>query len=126
MRYNLGDYRYDNFKIYRKWWWFFYLCIDEGPYPYIEGVVEVNRLCGIVEEPTDISHLVECDVDENTKGSFLVNFKNGNPGFANDPLPAYVEFYSSDGRLLVTWENGWFCVIKPKYLNIYEVPCIKN
>jgi hypothetical protein len=123
MRYNLGDYRYDNFKIYKRCLWFFYVCIDEGPYPYIEGVTEVNRLCGIVEEPMDISHLDPVQSDENTKGSFLVNFKNGNPGFANDPLPACVEpLPYPNGRLSVTWENGWNCIIKPKYLNIYEVP----
>lgn len=49
MIYNLGNYRYKNFKLYKRIWRFFYKCIDKGPYNYQEGVRKVNELCGIVE-----------------------------------------------------------------------------
>ena len=48
MRYNLGNYRYDNGKIYKKVWWFFYKCIDHGPYDYLRGTCIVNKLCNVV------------------------------------------------------------------------------
>lgn len=44
MTYNLGIYRSRNGKIYKKWWWFIYICIDKGPYSFLDGVKEVNRL----------------------------------------------------------------------------------
>ena len=49
MPYNLGDYRYNKGKIYQQVFWFWYTCIDSGPYTYMQGVREVNELCGIVE-----------------------------------------------------------------------------
>ena len=49
MVYNLGKYRYKNFKIYKQVWLFFYKCIDKGPYVYIVGVNKVNALCDICE-----------------------------------------------------------------------------
>lgn len=45
MTYNLGNYRSKNGKIYRRWWWFIFICIDEGPYSFLGEVSEVNRLC---------------------------------------------------------------------------------
>ena len=49
MRYNLGNYRYDNGKVYVKWWWFIYRVIDEGPMSYMDGVKMVNSLAGVEE-----------------------------------------------------------------------------
>ena len=47
MRYNLGPYRYESGKIYKKVWWFIYKCIDKGPYNYLQGVRIVNNQCHI-------------------------------------------------------------------------------
>ncbi len=49
MEYVLGEYKYENLKIYKKSWWCFYRyrCIDETEYNEIEGVRRVNELCGI-------------------------------------------------------------------------------
>lgn len=47
MTYNLGNYRSKNGKIYRKLWWFIYVRIDDGPYSFLGGVREVNRLCDV-------------------------------------------------------------------------------
>jgi hypothetical protein len=49
MRYNLGRYRYDRGKIYKKVWWFIFKCIDKGPYCYLEGVKIVNKRWAIDE-----------------------------------------------------------------------------
>ena len=49
MRYNLGDFRYDNGRIYKRIWWFIYLCVNKGPYSHKEGVRKVNELCEIFE-----------------------------------------------------------------------------
>jgi len=43
MDYNLGRYKYRSGKVYRKKL-LFYFCIDKGPYPYKEGVRQVNKL----------------------------------------------------------------------------------
>lgn len=45
MTYNLGNYRSKKGKIYRKLWWFIYVCIDKGPYTFLGGVRIVNGLC---------------------------------------------------------------------------------
>jgi hypothetical protein len=45
MTYNLGNYRSKKGKIYRRWWWFIYICINKGPYSYLGGVRMVNKLC---------------------------------------------------------------------------------
>ncbi len=54
MRYNLGNYRYENGGILvRKRFlkiFHYYSCIDSGPYSYLDGVRRVNSICGIVEE----------------------------------------------------------------------------
>lgn len=42
--YNLKNYRFNNGKIYKRLWWFIYKCIDKGPYKYLDGVKEVNKL----------------------------------------------------------------------------------
>ncbi len=44
MQYNLGEYRYDNGKIYEHKFLWFYNLIDNGPYTYLEGVDIVNAL----------------------------------------------------------------------------------
>lgn len=49
MKYNVGNYRYNNGKIYKQVWWFLFKCIDEGPYNWKEGVKRVNFLAGIRE-----------------------------------------------------------------------------
>jgi hypothetical protein len=49
MIYNLGRYRYDRGKIYKKVWWFIFKCIDKGPYCYLEGVKIVNKRWAIDE-----------------------------------------------------------------------------
>ena len=120
MRYNLGDYRYDKSKIYRKCLWFIFECIDQGPYTYAEGVKVVNGLCGIVEEPIVPTQLPLYEIDLTTKGDFLVHFKDNNYSKANDPMPAFIEPYGDHERVLVTWDNGWDWIGKPENLNVYE------
>ncbi len=126
MKYNLCDYRYSNGKIYKRWWWFIFDCIDNGPHTYMEGVKIINNLCGlkddIIELQDDISpHLELCVVDEYIEGVFLVNFKCRHYCFDNDPMPAYVEPYGDKRRLLVTWENGWDCIATPEKFNVYKI-----
>ena len=48
MIYNLGPYRYNNGKIYKKVFLFFYKKIGTAD-SYMDGVKKVNKLCGIVE-----------------------------------------------------------------------------
>ena len=53
MVYNLGNYRYKNFQIYKQIWWCFYKCIDKKPYSWKMGVRKINELCGIKENYVD-------------------------------------------------------------------------
>ena len=54
MDYSLGEYKYENLKIYKKTWWRFYKykCIDKTEYNEIDGVRRVNELCGIKNNST--------------------------------------------------------------------------
>ena len=124
--YNLGNYRFKNYKIYKKVWWIFYKCISGyKTYNTYFGVKEVKKLCGIVEEKPDYSHLERLFNPLRVEGKYLVNFKeDAYPIFhGNAPLPALItkrRFINSQ-RLEVVWENGWTVVIHPSHLNIYKI-----
>lgn len=118
MIYNLGRYRWKNFKIYKQVWWIFYKCIDEGPYSREMGVRKVNELCGIKEEETDYSQLILLPISNNTSGRFLANFKKSEGFFLNDPRPAKIKPYK--GRLDIRWDNGWDCITDASHINIYK------
>lgn len=42
--YNLGKFRAHNSKIYQEIEQSFYICIDDGPYSFIDGIRKVNNL----------------------------------------------------------------------------------
>lgn len=118
MIYNLGKYRYKNFKIYEQIWWIFYKCIDKGLYGVDVGIRKVNELCGIKEEEVDYSKLILLPISNEVSGKFLTNFKESNNYYLNDPLPAVIKPYNN--RLDIQWENGHSCVIDASYINIYK------
>lgn len=123
--YNLGKYRYKDGAIYKQVVLTFYKKIDPGPYSYLQGVSEVNKLCGIASKEksgTDLQALEEVgldvvEADNSLCGRFLVNLKNPESFFGNDPLPATICKYN--GRLQVIWDNGFECVSDHSDLNIY-------
>ena len=80
MIYNLKNYRYKNFKLYKRIWGFLYKCIDKGPYGYMVGVRKINELCGI-DEKVDCSQLTLLPINNEISGKFLVNFKKIVTGF---------------------------------------------
>lgn len=49
MIYNLSNYRYKNGCIYKQWFLFIYLKIEDNSLSYMEGVRRVNYLAGIKE-----------------------------------------------------------------------------
>jgi len=119
--YRLCKYMYKNSSIYKKGW-FFYHKISDNTFTYKQGVREVNRLCGIIEEPINYSSLTPVAPERltnNIEGNFIVNFKNQSSCFDNDPMPAKIKPYN--GRLDVEWVNGSSCVIDVNYINIWEL-----
>ena len=44
MQYNLGNYRYDEGKVYKRVWWFIFKKIQDCPQGYMAGVRIVNNL----------------------------------------------------------------------------------
>ena len=119
MIYNLGKYRWKNFRIYKQVWWLFYKCIDKGPYSFEVGVRKVNDLCGVEREKVDYSRLVLFPISNETSGRFLTNFKKDTYNFhPNDPLPAEIKPYKN--VLTIQWDNGRSCVINASHINIYK------
>jgi len=117
MTYNLGRYRWKNFKIYEQIRWIFYKCIDKGPYSRDVGIRKVNKLCGIDDAP-DYSQLTLLIISNETSGRFLTKFKKDSRYFLNDPLPAKIKPYK--GILYIQWDNGRSCVIDASHINIYK------
>jgi len=113
---------YKNRSVYEKIWWIFYKKIIPGPFSYRQGVLEVNKLNGIVEEPPDYSDLTPLDPERLTNdlnGKFLVNFKESDTVFGNDPLPAEINPYKN--HLHIEWENGMFAATHITDLNVWEL-----
>ena len=121
MVYNLGDYRYKNFEIYKRTWWCFYKCIDKGPYSRMIGIRKVNELCGIKEKPANPPNRSSISPNNQMIGKFLVKFKNPESFFLNDPLPATIEPYKN--RLYIQWDNFRQCVIDASKVDVYELEC---
>jgi len=123
MIYKLGRYVYKNYSIYKKIWGPFKKRVLKGPFSYRQGVIRVNRLNGIEEPKPDYSHLTPLDSEEltnNLSGNFLVNFKEPDEFFGNDPWPAEISPYKE--RLLVKWSNGSTAVIDVERLNVWRMP----
>jgi len=121
MLYKLGKFMYKNGAIYIKKL-FFYHKIAHGPYCQRVGIKKVNRLCGIIEPEPDHSYLTPVLFDENIEGVYLVNFKNPDGYFGNDPMVANIsKHYQKDGRLYIKWINGRDAVIYPRHINVWKL-----
>ena len=120
--YRFGKYMYKNRYVYEKIWWIFYKKIIPGPFSHRQGVIKINELNGINEVPPDYSSLIPLDPERLTndlKGKFLVNFKESDAFFGNDPLPA--EINSCKNHLRIEWENGMFADTDITDLNVWEL-----
>ncbi len=120
MTYNLGNYKYYKFKLYKKIFWFIYKCIDKGPYSYLVGVRKVNKLCGINEE-VDINKFTKIAYTPD-KSRYIINFKDNfqDSYFLNDPLPATVKSCKNN-IISIVWDNGYRCKLHTKYFNFFNI-----